>query len=182
MASQFEPGSDSEKLMKKLEVPYIHQINKNACGAAVLEMVYQYYGLKDFSQQDLMSKYQQLESHGSGNFQLTTDTLVFDARSRGFNAGWIRANWINPTDSISLLQMLINAGIPIIVCQTFTNDQPLIGHFRIVLGIDESKVYLHDPNLEIGGSNIEWSIEKFLYFWRQTGNNVTGGILIFINK
>lgn len=168
--------------MKKLEVPYISQIDINTCGAAALEMVYQYYGLQEFSQQELMDKYKELESHGSGNFQLTTDTLIFDARSKGFNAGWIRANWVNPTDSVSLLRMIINADIPPIVCQTFTNSQPLIGHFRVVLGIDESKVYLHDPNLEIGGENIEWSLEKFLYFWRQTGNNVTGGILIFISK
>ncbi len=168
--------------MKKLEVSYIPQINTNACGAAVLEMIYRYYGLNNFSQEVLMNTYQVLEPHGSGNFQLTTDTLIFDARSKGFNAGWIRANWGNPADSISLLRMIINAGIPAIVCQTFTNDQPLIGHFRIVVGVGENTVYLHDPNSNIGGANMEWTIEKFLYFWRQTGNNVTGGVLIFISR
>lgn len=168
--------------MKTLEVPYISQININACGAAVLGMVYQYYGLQNISQQELMDKYQELEPHNSGNFRLSVDNLILDARSKGFNAGWIRANWGDVTESISLLRMLLNAGVPVIVCQTFTNEQALIGHFRIVLGVDKEKIYMHDPSSEIGGANIEWPIEKFLYSWRQTGNNVTGGVLVFISK
>ena len=105
-----------------------------------------------------------------------------DARSKGFKTGWARANWSNPLDSISLLQLLTDAGIPVIVCQKFTEEQPLIGHFRIVLGVDKEKIYLHDPNPEIGGPNIEWAIEKFIDFWKPTGDNVTGGILIFVSK
>ncbi len=165
-----------------MKIDYIPQININACGAAVLEMVYNYYGLQGVSQQDLMEKYQELEPHGSGNFRVTTDDLVADARSKGFSTGWARVNWSNSDDSISLLQLLTNAGIPIIVCQKFTEEQSLIGHFRIVLKADKEKVYLHDPNPDIGGANIEWSIEKFIDFWEPTGNNVTGGIFVFISK
>lgn len=168
--------------MKILKLDYIPQININACGAAVLEMVYKYHGLNNISQQELMEKYQEFEPHGSGNFRLTTDNLVADARSKGFNTGWIRANWSSPIDSVSLLKLLIDNGISIIVCQKFTNEQPLIGHFRIVLGVDKEKVYLHDPNPDIGGANVEWGIEDFIDFWKPTGDNVTGGILIFISK
>ncbi len=168
--------------MKILKVDYIPQININACGAAVLEMIYKYYDLQGLSQQDLMEKYKELEPHGSGNFMLSTDNLVLDARSKGLNAGWIRANWQDRIGSISLLRVLVDSGVPVIVCQKFTEGQPLIGHFRIVLGIDEEKVCLHDPSVETGGANIEWTVEKFMDFWKPTGQNVTGGILVFISK
>ena len=71
-----EIGSESEEYMKSLKIPYIPQININACGAAALEMIYKYYGLNDVNQQELMKKYQELEPHGSGNFRLTTDNLI----------------------------------------------------------------------------------------------------------
>lgn len=168
--------------MKALKVPYFPQININACGAAVLEMVYKYYGRESFFQQELMKRYQELEPHGSGNFRLSTSNLVNDAREKGFNAGWARANWRSTTDVLALLQWSLNSGVPLIVCQKFTVEQPLIGHFRIVVGLDKENVYLHDPNLEIGGKNLKWPISKFVDFWQETGQNVTGGVFVFIIK
>ncbi len=176
--SLFRKGNESNLL----EVPYVQQFNTNTCGAAVLEMIYKYNGLKNISQQELMVKYQELEPHGSGNYRMTTDSLITDARARGFNAGWIRVNWESIKDSISLIKVFMDFGIPVIVCQKFTNELPSIGHFRIVLGIQGEIIYLHDPNIETGGANLEWPISKFMEFWKPTGDNVTGGILCFINK
>lgn len=168
--------------MKLLKIPYITQFNTNACGAAVLEMVYGYYDQKSYPQKDLMEKYQELEPHGSGNFRLSTDTLVLDAREKGFNAGWARAAWQSIPDVTALLEFALDSGVPLIVCQKFTDELPLIGHFRVVVGIDHDSVYLHDPSIEVGGENLKWSIEKFVDFWKPTGDNVTGGIFVFINK
>jgi predicted double-glycine peptidase len=169
--------------MQLLKVPYTPQFNINACGAAVLEMVYKYYGLKKVSQEEILTKYQELEPHGSGNFRITTDNLIQDARTRGFISGWARANYSNELESTALLRILVGEmKIPIIVCQKFTETQPLIGHFRIVLGIDGESVYFHDPSAEIGGPNIQWPISKFIDFWQKTGDNVTGGIFCFIAK
>lgn len=169
--------------MKILKIPYIPQININACGAAVLEMVYKYYGLKDISQQELMDKYQELEPHGSGNFMMTTDNLIQDARARGFNAWWAKANYLSAQDSISLLKLLVEKnGVPVIVCQKFSEQEPLIGHFRIVVGIDDDSVYLYDPYVKLDGSKLQWSVNKFMEFWQPTGQNVTGGIFCFISK
>jgi len=168
--------------MKLLEVPYIPQINVNACGAAVLEMIYGYYDQKGFSQKELLEKYQELEPHGSGNFRLSTNNLVVDAREKGYNAGWARAGWHSGPDVVALLRTMVSSKVPLIVCQKFTAEKPLIGHFRIVIGIDEENVYLHDPSPEVGGENLKWPIDKFVDFWQETGQNVTGGIFVFITR
>src|SRR5665213_1946362 len=116
--------------MKSNGIPYVAQISENACGAAALEMVYKYYGLQGISQDVLLSKYEELEPHGSGNFRMTTDSLVQDARARGFESGWARVNYARKNDAINLLIPLIATGIPIIVCKKFTDAQPQLGHFR----------------------------------------------------
>jgi len=169
-------------IKSKLKVPYIPQINENACGAAVLVMVYKYYGLKNIFQEDLFKKYQELEPHGSGNFRFSADSLVSDALTRGFLAFWARADFTNRNNTVSLLELLIRAKIPIIVCQKFTNGQPMIGHFRIVVGIKDNIIYVHDPHVELGGAYKEWEADKFLEYWQPTGQNITGGVFVVIKN
>lgn len=167
----------------RLNVPYIPQINENACGAAVLEMIYRFYGLKSSSQEELFKKYQVLEPHGSGNFRFNTESLVSDALGRGLMSFWARAQYDSPESVIDLLmRLVVGSKIPVIVCHKFTDEQPLIGHFRIVVGIKGDIVYVHDPNIDIGGAFQEWKIQKFLEFWRPTGENVVGGIFVIIKK
>lgn len=166
-----------------LNVPYIPQINNNACGAAVLEMVYRYYRLKDVSQSNLYDTYRVLEPHGSGNLRFDTDSLVADASGRGFLASWKRARYEDKKSVINLFKELVQKNkLPIIVCQKFTDEQPLIGHFRVVVGISREKVYVHDPHVTLGGAYQEWPVEKFIDFWKPTGQNVTGGIYVVIKK
>jgi len=168
----------------KLKVPYIQQINKNACGAAVLEMIYKYYGIKNITQSDIFNKYKEPEPHGTGNNRISTDDLVRDASGQGFLSFWARADYNNKETSFNLLRRLtMESKIPVIVCQKFTNKEPLIGHFRIVVGIkDNNIVYVHDPHVEKGGGFKEWSIDHFMEFWKPTGKNVTGGVFIVIKK
>ncbi|MEK9131919.1 MAG: C39 family peptidase [Patescibacteria group bacterium] len=169
--------------MKKLQVPYRKQFNNNACGPAVLEMVYEYYGYTNISQEEILNQYKELEPHGSGNLRMITSSLIQDARKRGLSAGWARVNYSSLSDSIVVLKILIeNSRIPIIVCQKFSDQQPQIGHFRIVIGVDEKYVYLNDPHPTLGGQDIQWSIEKFMDFWQPTGENVTGGVFCIIHK
>lgn len=59
--------------MKLLKVPYITQFDPNACGPAVLHMIYEYYDLKNVSQEIIFDIYQELEPHGSGNLRMTTE-------------------------------------------------------------------------------------------------------------
>ncbi len=170
-------------LKTKLKVPYIAQINENACGAAVLEMVYKYYGLENISQQEIFNKYKELEPHGSGNNRFSTDSLVSDSLERGLLSFLARADYDNEESSIRLLKWLTTGlKIPVIVCQKFTDQQPLLGHFRIVVGVKDNIIYIHDPHSENGGAFQEWGFEKFMEFWKPTGANVTGGIFVVIKK
>jgi predicted double-glycine peptidase len=160
-----------------LAVPYIKQINSNACGAAALEMVYKFYGVENLSQDQLMQKYQEFEPHGSGNYRMSSDALVNDARERNFDAVLFRADYTDKQNCLALLNDLVEVRrIPVIVCQKFTNEQHLMGHFRVVIGVSEDSVYLHDPFLDVEGNEAQWTLDQFVEFWQPTGENVTGGI------
>lgn len=168
---------------RKLKVPYIPQINENACGAAVLEMIYKHYGLNNISQLEIMNKYQENEPHNSGNLRITSDNIVADALSRGFLSFWARADYRNRKSVINLFKILTQKSqIPTIVCQKFSDNQPQIGHFRIVVGLEDDNFLIHDPNTSFGGANQKWGIDKFLDYWQPTGLNVTGGIFVIIKK
>ena len=168
---------------KRLEVPYIKQINENACGAAVLEMVYKYYGLNNIFQNEIYNKYKEFEPHGSGNTRISVDDIVFDARERNFISFWARADYNNKENSVNLLKLLtVNFKIPIIVCQKFSDEEPLMGHFRIVVGVKDNIIYVHDPSMGNGSAFEKWEIDKFIRFWEPTGENVKGGIFIIIKK
>lgn len=171
----------------KLKVPYISQINDNACGAAVLEMVYKCYGLEDILQEEIYEKYKKLEPHGTGNFRIDTNMLVSDALSRGFLSFWAKANYSNTKECFKLLKLLTQESkIPVIVCQQFTKKQEHsgLGHFRLVVGVStkDNVIYVHDPHKELGGEYQEWELDKFVDYWQPTGENVTGGIFVVIKK
>ena len=167
----------------KLKVPYVPQINDNACGAAVLEMIYKYYGLKNISQEDIFNKYREFEPRGSGNLRLSTDNLVRDAKERGFESIWDRVDTSDKINSIELLRKLtIDFKIPVIVCQKFSDEYPLIGHFRMVVCVKNNIIYVHDPHLKSGGAFIKWKADKFMDFWKKTGDNVTGGVFVIIKR
>jgi len=169
-------------LTRKLQVPFVYQINDNACGAAVLEMIYRYYGINNIDQRGIFNQYREIEPALGKELRIATDSLIRDAANRGFQADWDRADYEKRDKSIELLKNFVNDGIPIIVCQQFTKEQPLIGHFRVVVGIGGGTIYLHDPHPKYGGRSLKWSLDQFMDFWQPTGPNVTGGVYIVIRK
>ncbi len=169
--------------MKLLAVPYIPQFRPHACGAAVLEMIYKFYGVEEVSQPDIMKKYEEPELEGSTNTMIATGNLVQDATGKNFVSFWGQVNYQNTEHAVGPLKLFINEMcIPLIVCQQFTEERPKLGHFRIVLGIDDDTVCLHDPDPQTGGKNLSWPISKFMKFWQPTGKNVTGGVFVFISN
>lgn len=167
--------------MIKLDVPFYKQIDDNACGAAVLEMVYKFWNLVlPPSQQDIMETYKELEPHGSGNFRITSDNIVLDAKKRGFESFWEKVPYNNKEATTKIIKGILKQGVPIIVCQQFTKKDSQTGHFRIIIGFTKNKFILHDPHPDIGSENLEWPAETLLDYWQPTGENVTGGVLIII--
>lgn len=164
-----------------IKVPYFLQLHQNSCGAATLQMVYKYYGLENIKQRDIFDRYKKLEPNGSGNFYITNEDMVLDARERGLSAELAQTDYSSEEGVLSLKEF-IERGIPIIVCQQYTREQPDIGHFRVVLDIDDNYVYFHDPASGTGGNELKWSYEEFLNYWQPSGQNVKGGIFILISR
>lgn len=163
----------------KLEVPFVKQINKDACGAAVLEMVYKFYGLKDVSQKEIFNQYKREDDEGLGALAIGVVDLVNDALSRGFVSYWNRVDWQDTKRAIEQTRWFVNGGVPIIVCQQ-SNRDPKLGHFKVLVGYDNENIYLHDPDKENSGVPLKIDNTSFVKAWSKTGKNVTGGVFVFI--
>lgn len=169
--------------MNTLKIPYVKQVGDLTCGPACLQMVYNYYGIENLSQQDIYYKYKTEDPHDSKAARVLTDDLVSDARSRGFKSAIMKVDVSNISESVDLMNIFLDASIPIIVCQQYSLALPLTGHFRVVIGIDDQNIYFHDPGNKIeNGESLKLSHEEFFKLWQATGENVTGGIFVWIKK
>lgn len=166
-----------------LDVPYSMQINEHACGAACFEMVFRYYrssNLSKFSQRKIFRNSSNLEPHNSGNRRIDSERLVDLASKRGFCAGIGRVS-TDPKQRIEQINhFLIKEKVPLIACQRFTDDLPLLGHFRVILAVSYHEIVFHDPHPTEGGEALRWNADKFFDYWKYTGGNVTGGVAIWI--
>lgn len=166
---------------KPLDVPYVAQINNTACGAASLEMIYRYYGMSDVAQEDIYKGYQEIEPEFGRVSRISTADLVSDAQHRGFQSFWKRVNYRDKDESLIILRKYLNHKVPIIVCQQWNKESSKIGHFRVVVDVDEeNNVFFYDP--EKTGGLIKWPIDQFMDYWQPTGQNVTGGVYVIIEK
>jgi hypothetical protein len=172
--------------MDILDVPFTHQISENACGAAALEMVYRYFRpskLSKFSQQKVYQRRREAEPHGSGGYRISTDDMVAIAQQRGFFAAWGRVNPEVDAMTRQIKQFIVTERIPLIACQRYDDQNHLFGHFRVIIGIDDDDgIIFHDPCAKIGGPARSANLASFLHLWRPTGENVTGGVAIWIGK
>ena len=164
-----------------LNVPFVAQFNTNACGAAALEMVYKYYGKSDITQQEIFNKLKEKEPELRRENRISTDHLVSDAQARGFRAFWDRVDYSEQNEALQVLKYYLSRKTPVIVCQQFTKKSRKIGHFRVVVDVDEDQyIYFYDP--DEGHDLIKWPIDQFMDYWQPTGQNVTGGVYIVIEK
>lgn len=165
-----------------LEIPYVQQINDDSCGAAVLEMVYKFYDIDNVSQEKIFNKYNKAEPHETGHSRIDTESLVEDAKQHSLQAYWKRVDLSNIPETLDIIKEFVDKNVPIIVCQKFRDEEPLLGHFRVVIAIDDDNVYFHDSHPTFGGQSIKWSKDKFIEYWQPTGQNVTGGVYVVIEK
>ena len=167
-----------------LDVPFTKQFSQAACGAAAFEMVLKFLRSRStsFSQKTFYNKLAELEPHHSGNYRITTDNIVSSARNRHLKAGWGRVSPKLDQMAQQIDHFLASEKIPLIACQKYLAEQPELGHFRVIVGIEGDQVTLHDPCPETGGKNIQWPLEKLKENWKRTGDNVTGGTAIWLAK
>jgi predicted double-glycine peptidase len=167
-----------------LTVPYFPQFHPDACGAAALEMVYRYARpsrLSKFSQKKIFQNVSELEPHQTGRYRISTDDLVEAAKRRGLEAGWGR---VDPTPDELMKQIacfIAGKKVPLIACQR-SHEDPAIGHFRVLFGVEGNEIILHDPDVETGGPNLRWTVARLIEHWRWSGENVTGGVAIWVAR
>jgi hypothetical protein len=165
-----------------LPVPYHVQISEAACGVAVFEMAYRYLRpskLTKFSQQKIYRRLEEPTPTGT-NVRVTTSSLVELARSRGLYSDWGRVS-PEPASLVHQIRHFIERErVPLIACQQWHRDRTL-GHFRVIVGIDDETVAFHDPERGAGGKERTLPLDQFIDAWRPTpGGNVTGGVAVWI--
>jgi ABC-type bacteriocin/lantibiotic exporter with double-glycine peptidase domain len=164
-----------------LAVPYYEQISETSCGAAALEMVVRFYRpskLSKFSQRKVFAKLKETDPHSKEAHRIKTVDLVSAATSRGLSANWGRVSPDVPTMGAQI-DSFLGQGIPLIACQRFTDELYFLGHFRVVIGLQDGNVIFHDPS-PIFGKKQRWPLDKFSDYWKPTGANVTGGVAVWI--
>jgi hypothetical protein len=172
----------SSTLSHYLSVPFHYQETSYYCGPASLEMIFDYYGtdILQIEIADVASTSE--ESGGTGlwemiraahfsNLSLSVVNELpwsirgYSARSLGY-AAFERFDL-----SLENLKSLLASGYPIVVA-TLYSRQWTNGHFRVVVGYNETHVTLHDPwfNSPYEGPNVNMSNSEFLYLWAPCDN------------
>lgn len=149
-----------------LAVPDTRQSTNYSCGAAALQAVLAYYGREvreDRLMRELGSDAEQGTSPGA---------IVRVARSYGLLAD------LRQSMQIEDLQQLVRDGFPTIVCaqawregsQSWSEDWD-DGHYLVVIGVDEERVYFEDPSLL--GSRGQILRAEFLSRWHDVEGDGT---------
>ncbi|MDI6654774.1 MAG: papain-like cysteine protease family protein [Candidatus Hydrothermarchaeota archaeon] len=107
-------------------VKYFKQLKPGMCGAAALQMIYDYYG-NSIDQNNIWNSIK--VPRRSGGEYTTSAKLALHAINLGYPTILVRGD-------LTTLQTLLLQDIPPIVCQQLSENNPLKGHFRVILGIN----------------------------------------------
>lgn len=160
-------------LIQTLSVPYISQSNNFSCGAAVLAMIYAFYGISR-KENEIWEENKKPRNLQSG-FYITTKDLIYDAK----NFGLKETHGIMPLNDLELVKTniikIIKSKLPIIACKQFSDDCRL-GHFVVIIGINDSNIIYHDPYND--GKKRKLKLKKFIKEWLPANEEVTGGVFL----
>lgn len=171
VAFQVKPAM-TESVGSYISVPHHYQTKSYYCGPASLEMVFDFYS-PDIPQLEIADVARTSYVY-AGTFtddmrraahfsNLSTSVGVempgsvtgYSARKLGY------ASFEHWGFSLEELKSLIDAGYPIIVLTWFTKAK-IYGHYRVVVGYNETHVTLHDPWF---GPMRNMTTSEFLDFW-----------------
>jgi hypothetical protein len=175
----------SAATMTTLPVPFRPQKFKYSCAAASLEMAALRYEPDENTeswQKDMMEKLSGPVPDGSDDEGISGDKIIAKAEELGFHAGGGRVS-PDPDEMIRQVTLCIaEYGMPLIAYQRLTDEEPRVGHCRVIFGVCENGVMQHDPHTDKGGPNLKWNWSQLRDFWLRTGDNVTGGVAIWVGK
>jgi hypothetical protein len=164
-----------------LPVPYVAQVVEGACGAAALEMVCRHFGISSPPQLSYFDEVKVEQPGAPGAFGIALPTLVATARNNGLRTDWLRVSLDAPGAAIMLLRTLVESErAPLIVCQPYSTAEPRAAHFRLVVGIDHKRLYLHDPCPRTGGSYQPRRFDDFVADWKSIDGSFVSGEVIAV--
>ncbi|MCF6440518.1 C39 family peptidase [Pseudoalteromonas luteoviolacea] len=177
-------AKNSQKIV--LNVPLVEQ-GKKLCGPATIEMIFKYWGIKDYTQYDIAESI--LNQYGDMPVFIRSGVLNNYPRNwadypgtkvtylQGFLQRFGKTRSITVDKSQDLAENIdekraqlfnhikayIASGIPVIVFQYWELPKSQ-SHYRVVVGYDEAKrlVYLNDAK---GAKRVVQTSEEFLNLW-----------------
>ena len=158
-----------------LKVPHVKQNSESGCGAAVLFMVYKYYGLDHQTEEKIWARLKKLRKLNNSEEIIYSYDLYKDIRSNGFHTIIGQAIWQEPEKVIKLLEEFLRIRVPLIVCQRLREDKPL-GHYKIVIGLEKDFVLVNDPEFE--EDFVKVPKDKFIKDWQKYSDEIIGGQFI----
>ncbi|MEI6309056.1 MAG: C39 family peptidase [bacterium] len=139
-------------------VPDVRQAEYSSCGASAFQAVLSYYGIDSF-ETDLRTMLNTSSTHGTYSWD-----IVKVAQQMGFDAEWKENVTFNDIESF------LRKGYPVITRSQrvkATNgtweDTWTVGHYMVVIGLDDQNVYLEDPFLL--GSRLKMTRSDFIASW-----------------
>lgn len=138
----------------KLKIPYFRQEKNTTCGAACVRMVFAFYG-KDTSELELEDA---CETSWLGN---TCGEIVSGINKLGFEAEeiehvtpkYLSAQFEKEYPMIALIDPAVLYG-----------GLEGFGHFVVITGIEDDKIYYHDPDLD---KDLTKSASDFMRAWKK---------------
>ena len=157
-----------------VEIPFEKQQpgrSRRMCGAAALCMVYRSLGVRRVSQQGLWEQIARPDRNETRAAR--THLLAASALRHGLTAVCFEASkpW-------QVLQRCVAGSVRAILNHRVRPDSPL-GHYAVLVGIDEKEAILHDPQL---GPDRRLARDELLALWRPADDDseVAGHVLVAI--
>lgn len=144
-----------------LDVPYVQQAESTGCGSASIAMVMQYWMRQDTRIDPAAADAERIYSllSSSSREGIRGQALKGYLEEHGFSAYAFNGE-------LGDLRNHIEKGRPIVVCLAPRGpNAPL--HYAVVVGLDASVVYLHDPSR---GKLLREEFKKFQHEWKATGS------------
>lgn len=169
-------------------VPFHYQDTYYYCGPASLEMVFDYYG-EDINQSEIADVARTIgdpvdstftdELRRAAHFSNITTSGGEEIPDKNITGYTLRklgyAAFEAQGMSLTQLKSCVDQDEPLILLMWYS-DHHAFGHYRVVIGYNETHVFLHDPYNNItwparyGGPNLVFSYTYFLDLWSYSGN------------
>jgi predicted double-glycine peptidase len=144
-----------------LDVPYVQQRESTGCGSASIAMVMQYWLHQDARVDPAAADYEHIYAllSPSSRVGLRGQALKDYFEAHGFST-YVFNGELND------LRNHIQKGRPLVVCLDPRGATALF-HYVVIVGIDASAVYFHDP---ARGKLLKEELKQFQHEWKATGN------------